>query len=223
MSPAISFFNSNCLSSCLVWFSRIVNLFFSESVIVPSFSFCSNLSFSSLRALSSFLVFSTSDLASLNSFVILVSLACSPMSTYFARATVTSPKAAIKPAEPSKLPLSRVNTPNSLLAPLLVTFFILPCIALNAPPALSAPLAAPPRAPPSLPNNLTIESPLSPKPALAIKFKPVAIAVPHTTTCPASLDKNSKAPVRISMPFLRASLLIILYDNSSHARFKFCK
>ena len=223
MSPARSFCRSNCRLSCAVWFLRIVNLFSSESVIVPSFSFCSNLSFSSLRALSSFLVSLTSDLACLNSFVILVSLALLPMSTYFARATDASPKAATKPAEPSKLPLSRVNTLDSLPAPLLVTFLIVPCIALNAPPALSAPLAASPRAPPSLPNNLTIESPLSPKAALAIKLNPVAIAVPHITTCPASLDKNSKAPVRISMPFLRASLLIILYDNSSHARFKFCK
>ena len=154
--------------------------------------------------------------------MILTSLACSPMSTYFARATVTSPKAAIKPAGASNPPPIRANAPKSLPAPPAAPAWA-PCIALNAPLALSAPLAAPPRAPPSLPNNLTIESPLSPKPALAIKFKPVAIAVPHITTCPASLDKNSKAPVRISMPFLRASLLIILYDSSSHARFKFCK
>ena len=112
--------------------------------------------------------------------------------------------AALNPLPPNILPFSLLNA--------------LP----NTPTPVAALLASLPKLPKPL-NNLTIESPLSPKTALAIKLNVVAIAVPHTTTCPASLDKNSKVPVRISMPFLRASLLIILYDNSSHARFKFCK
>ena len=144
------------------------------------------------------------------------------MATYSARATDASPIAATKPAGASKPPPTRANALNSLPAPPAAPTWA-PCIILSASVALSAPLAAPPRTPPSLPNNLTIESPLSPKAALATKFKPVAIAANLITACPASLDRNSKAPVRMSMPFLRASLLIILYDSSSHARFKFCK
>ena len=128
------------------------------------------------------------------------------MSTYFASATDNKPIPATNPAGPIR---DEANLPKPLAIPPTCA----PCIIFRASVASLAPFPNPENPW----NNLTSDNPLSPKAALARRFKPVVKRPILIIACPASLDKKCNISASISMPLLSIELLTIALANSLHA------